>query len=50
MDDLDDNRDPDDRQEIEGDDEIGPLLKRLRESTACETCNGLPASQAPTSP
>ena len=30
MDELDDNQDPDDRQEIDGDDEIGPLLKRLR--------------------
>ena len=30
MDELDDNQDPDDRQEIEGDEEIGPLLKRLR--------------------
>ena len=30
MDELDDNRDMDDRQEIEGDEEIGLLLRRLR--------------------
>ena len=30
MDDLDDDRDLDERREIEGDEEIGPLLKRLR--------------------
>ena len=30
MDELDDNRDLGDRQEIEGDEEIGPFLKRLR--------------------
>ena len=30
MDDLDDDRDLEARQEIEGDEEIGPLLKRLR--------------------
>ena len=30
MDEPDDNRDPDDREEIEGNEEIGPLLRRLR--------------------
>ncbi len=30
MDDLDDDRDLEARQEIEGDEEIGPLIKRLR--------------------
>ncbi len=30
MDDLDDDRDMEGRQEIDGDEEIGPLLKRLR--------------------
>ena len=50
MDDLDDERDLDERREIEGDEEIGPLLKRLRVSTACATCSGSPASPAPTSP
>ena len=30
MDELDDDRDPEDREAIEGDDEIGPLLRRLR--------------------
>ena len=30
MDELDDDRDLEDRETIEGDDEIGPLLRRLR--------------------
>ena len=30
MDEPDDDRDPEDREAIEGDDEIGPLLRRLR--------------------
>ena len=30
MDEVDDDRDPEDREAIEGDDEIGPLLRRLR--------------------
>ena len=30
MDELDDNRDMDDRQPIEGNEEVGPLLRRLR--------------------
>ena len=37
MDDHDDDREMDDREAIEGDDEIGPLLRRLRETSACGT-------------
>ena len=37
MDELEDDRDLEERREIEGDDAIGPLLRRLRETSACGT-------------